>query len=128
MFCTGTPADCIPATISLTISGEEQQAGAPEGLILMPTMSFGSMNLLHASRTSCAPVNSHNARSSIRRMTGCETRLDTIAWGSATSTTRPGKSPGMRKGEGCVPAGSFTYMGGAGGMKSWLYAVEVAQW
>src|SRR5436190_9428552 len=41
----GTPTDCGPLMTSRTISGEEQQAGAPEGLILIPTTSVGSTNL-----------------------------------------------------------------------------------
>src|SRR2546430_13852292 len=54
----GTPTDCGPLMISRTISGEEQQAGAPEGLILMPTTSVGSINLAHAARSEPWPVRS----------------------------------------------------------------------
>ena len=50
MLPAGTPADWTPLMISRTISGDEQQAGAPEGLILIPTMSDGSTNLAQAAR------------------------------------------------------------------------------
>src|SRR2546430_12188955 len=39
---------CRALMISRTSSGEEQQAGAPEGLILIPTTSVGSMNFNQA--------------------------------------------------------------------------------
>src|SRR5580704_12724378 len=95
MLAAGTPADCTPLMISRTISGEEQQAGAPDGLILIPTMSAGSTNLAHAAEADFSPVNSFIPRSIMPRTTGCETRLLTIEFESWTSTTRPGNSPGI---------------------------------
>src|ERR1041384_4075523 len=100
IFFLGTPAASKPLTISRIISGDEQQAGAPEGLILIPTTSLGSMNLDHAARSELSPVNSFMPLSIIRATTGCDTRLATIACGDETCTTRPGYSPGMPNGEG----------------------------
>src|ERR1700739_1786038 len=100
MFRDGTPTDCNEEIISRTISGEEQQAGAPDGLILMPTTSFGSINLAHESFADFSPVNSFIAWSSKRRSTGRATRLRTIAFWSRTSITRPGNSPGIPSGDG----------------------------
>ena len=88
--------------ISRTISGEEQQAGAPDGLILMPTTSFGSINFAHAACADFSPVNSNIARSSMPCTIGCETRFRMMALGSRISTTRPGKSPGIPSGDGFV--------------------------
>src|SRR6476660_9713244 len=99
MLLVGTPADWTPLMISRTISGDEQQAGAPEGLILIPTTSEGSTNLAQAAATDRSPVNSFIPRSIISRTTGCETRLRTMDFESVTSTTRPGNSPGMPSGD-----------------------------
>src|SRR5882724_1988851 len=81
--------------ISLTISGDEQQAGAPDGLILIPTISVGSTNLAQAAATEYSPVSSFMPRSIMERTTGCETRLRTMEFEWETSTTRPGNNPGM---------------------------------
>src|ERR1700681_681033 len=100
MLAAGTPTDLTEAMISRRISGEEQQAGAPDGLILIPTMSLGSTNFAHAACADFSSVNSFIACSSIWRTIDCETRLRTIAFGSRTSITRPGNNPGMPSGEG----------------------------
>src|SRR6266567_384311 len=92
---TDTPADRTPLMISLTISGDEQQAGAPDGLILIPTISEGSTNFAQAAAVERSPVNSFMPCSIMARTTGCETRLPAMEVGSETSTTRPGNSPGM---------------------------------
>src|SRR5207237_814020 len=63
MLLAGTPTDCTPATISRMISGEEQHAGAPEGLILIPTMSAGPMNLAQAAGSELSLVSSFMPRS-----------------------------------------------------------------
>src|SRR5207253_9963400 len=97
---TGTPTDANPLMISSTISVEEQQSGAPERLILIPTVSAVSINFAHAARTDLSPVKSFIPSSSIRRTTGCETRFRTIEPGSEISTTRPGNSPGIPSGDG----------------------------
>ena len=90
--------ETIELMISRTISGDEQHAGAPDGLILIPTTSLGRINFAHASRADLSPVNSFIARSSIRPTMGCETRLRTMALSSRTSTTRPGSgSPGSAR-------------------------------
>src|ERR1700730_10124680 len=81
--------------ISLTISGDEQQAGAPDGLILTPTISEGSTNFVQAAATERSLVNSFMPRSILARTHGWETRLRTIEFESETSTTRPGNNPGM---------------------------------
>src|SRR6476620_5943312 len=99
MLLVGTPADWTPLMISRTISGDEQQAGAPEGLILIPTTSEGSTNLAQAAETDRSPVNSCIPRSIMSRTTGCETRLRTMDFESVTSTTRPGNSPGIPSGD-----------------------------
>src|SRR6266480_6159746 len=99
MLRAGTPTDRTEAMISRTISGEEQQAGAPDGLILIPTISWGSTNLAHAACADCFPVSSFIACSSIWPTIGCETRLRTIEFGLWISITRPGKSPGMPRGD-----------------------------
>ena len=95
MLPAGTPADWTPLMISRTISGDEQQAGAPDGLILMPTISEGSTNFAQAAATERSPVNSFIPRSIMSRTTGCETRLRTMEFESVTSTTRPGNNPGI---------------------------------
>src|SRR5580704_8521582 len=102
----GTPADSSPLMISLMISGEEQQAGAPDGLILIPTMSAGVTNFAQAAALLVSPVSSFIPRSSITLITGCETRLFTIERESNSSITRPGYKPGMRSGEGLASKGS----------------------
>src|SRR4029077_15942110 len=101
--------------ISLTISGDEQQAGAPDGLILIPTMSEGSTNLAQAAATECSPVNSFIPRSIIARTTCCETRLRTTELESVTSTTRPGNSPGMPSADLAGFTPWTTLIGGGGG-------------
>src|SRR6202021_2620400 len=93
-------------------SGEEQQAGAPEGLILIPTMSLGSTNLAHAACTDFSPVNSFIECSSIWRTIGWDTRLRTIAFDLRTATTRPGNSPGIPSGEGLKSARPGSSLGG----------------
>src|SRR5256886_11468544 len=115
MLRTGTPTDCSPLMITRTISGEEQQAGAPEGLILTPTTSVGSINLDHASRSELSPVSSFIPCSIMRPMMGCETRFRTIDFGSDSSTTRPGNNPGIPSGE-CLACGNpCTSIGGGSG-------------
>src|SRR5271169_2764022 len=115
MFRVGTPTDRSPPIISLTNSGEEQHAGAPDGLIFTPTTSFGSTNFANAASVEFSPVNSFNPRSSISCTIGCETRLSTIARASATSTTRPGNNPGIPKGDFLPSGASRTSIGGACG-------------
>src|SRR5438477_10913325 len=102
MLFAGTPTDCTPPTSSRTISGEEQQAGAPEGLILIPTTSAGSTNLAHAAGIELSPVSSLRPCSNMLLISACATRLRRIESGFETSTTRPGNSPGIPKGEGLV--------------------------
>src|SRR5437016_8215242 len=79
MLLAGTPTDCTPATISRMISGEEQHAGAPEGLILIPTMSAGPMNLAQAAGSELSLVSSFMPRSIMTLISGCATRLRAIA-------------------------------------------------
>src|SRR5215470_18006737 len=100
MLRAGTPTDWRDAIISRRISGEEQQAGAPDGLILRPTISCGSMNRAQASRPELAPVSSFMARLSIWPTIGCATRFLTMAFDSGTSTTLPGNKPGIPRAEG----------------------------
>src|SRR5438105_13415278 len=95
MLPTATPADRTPLMISRTISGDEQHAGAPDGLILIPTISEGSTNFAQAAATVRSPVNSFMPRSIMARTIGCATRLRTMDFESETSTTRPGNNPGM---------------------------------
>src|SRR3954469_4267432 len=95
MLPAGTPTDRTPSMISRTISGDEQQAGAPDGLILIPTMSEGSTNLAQAARNEGSPVNSFIPRSIIPRTTDCDTRLRTMDSEWLTSTTVPGNNPGI---------------------------------
>ena len=95
--------------------GDEQQAGAPEGLILIPTMSEGSTNLAQAAATERSPVNSLIPRSIMARTTGCETRLRTMDFESVTSTTRPGNSPGMPSGDLAGFGPCTTLIGGGSG-------------
>src|SRR5438876_7353155 len=71
MLLAGTPTDCTPATISRMISGEEQHAGAPEGLILIPTMSAGPMNLAQAAGSELSLVSSFMPRSIMTLISGC---------------------------------------------------------
>src|SRR3984893_1160740 len=112
----GTPTDSTPLMISRTISGDEQQAGAPDGLILMPTISDDSTNLAHAAGTDRSPVNSFIPRSIMLRTTGCETRLRTMEFESWTSTTRPGNNPGIPSGEDLACRSPWTTsMGGGSG-------------
>src|SRR3984957_4627071 len=85
--------------ISRRISGEEQQAGAPDGLILIPTMSPGLINFAQAACADFSCVSSFIAYSSICRTIGCETRLRAMALGFRTSITRPGNNHCMSKGE-----------------------------
>src|SRR5581483_5121808 len=105
MLLAGTPTDCTPEIISRTISGDEQHAGVPEGLILIPTTSLGPINFAHAAVTELSPVSSFIPCSSIWCTTGCETRLRTIEVGFEISTTRPGNNPGIPSGDG-LPCGS----------------------
>src|SRR5580765_7648858 len=116
MLLVGTPADWTPLIISLTISGDEQQAGAPEGLILIPTMSEGSTNFAQAAATERSPVNSVMPRSIMDRTTGCETRFRAMAFGLETSTTRPGNSPGMPSADFAGRAPCTTLIGGGSGI------------
>ncbi len=105
--------------ISRTISGEEQQAGAPDGLILIPTMSWGSTNFAQAACADFSPVNSCIACSSIWCTIGCETRFPTMAFRSRSSITRPGRSPGMPSGEALYSGKPWSSMGGTvGGVTS----------
>src|SRR5256885_8882120 len=99
ILLAGTPTDCTPEIISRTISGDEQHAGVPEGLILMPTTSLGSRNFAHAAVTELSPVSSFIPRSSMRCTTRCETRLRAMELGSEISITRPGNNPGIPSGE-----------------------------
>src|SRR5919108_2893008 len=115
MFSLGTPTDSTPLIISRTISGEEQQAGAPDGLILIPTMSLGATNLAHAARIELSPVSSRMPRSIIRAITGCDTRLPTIASGENNSTTRPGNRPGIPSLDDLASGRPCTSTGGTGG-------------
>src|SRR5437870_3734390 len=115
MFSLGTPTACRLPMISRIISGEEQQAGAPEGLILMPTTSVGSINLAHAARRERSPVSSFIPCSIMRPTTGCETRFRTMDFGSESSTTRPGNNPGIPSGD-CLTCGNpCTSIGGGSG-------------
>src|SRR5437899_8622639 len=112
MLLAGTPTDCTPPTISRMISGEEQHAGAPEGLILIPTTSAGPMNLAQAAGSELSLVSSFMPRSIMTLISGCATRLRAIALALETSTTRPGNSPGIPNGDGltcgrpCVSIGA----------------------
>src|SRR5271165_527982 len=115
MFRAGTPNDRTALIISLTSSGEEQQAGAPDGLILIPTTSFGSMNFASAACADGSPVSSFSPRSNISCTIGCETRFLTIDRLSAISTTRPGNSPGIPRGDFFLHGASCTSIDGACG-------------
>src|SRR6202008_1061865 len=101
--------------ISLTQPGHEQHAGAPEGLILIPTTSVVSTNFAQAARTEDSPVSSFIPCSSIWRTMGCETRFRTMDRGSDTSTTRPGYNPGIPRSERFPSGASCTSMGGGSG-------------
>src|SRR5215471_3946809 len=119
MFSFGIPTDSSPAMISRTISGEEQQAGAPEGLILTPTTSLGSTNLAQAARNEPSPVNSFNPRSIMPATTACDTRLPTMALAADTCTTRPGYNPGIPSGEACAGGRPRTLTAGGSGKETW---------
>ena len=100
MFRAGTPTDCTAAMISRMISGEEQQAGAPDGLILMPTMSLGSMNFAQASREDVLarqffhrPLE-HTAHNRLRNAIARD-RIRVVDLDDPS-----GKNPGMPSGEG----------------------------
>src|SRR3989442_13921927 len=89
MLLAGTPTDCTPATISRMISGEEQHAGAPEGLILIPTMSAGPMNLAQAAGSELSLVSSFMPRSIMTLISGCATRLrDRVGIGDLDHASR----------------------------------------
>src|SRR2546423_12125127 len=122
MLCAGTPTSCNALIISRTSSGEEQQAGAPEGLILIPTTSVGSMNFNQAALTVLSPVSSFIPSSSMRRMIPCETRFPAMDRGSETCTTRPGNKPGIPRGEGLKYFREHTWIGGGTGNRiySWM--------
>src|SRR5438270_9394175 len=115
IFARGTPTDSTPLIISRTISGEEQHAGAPEELILIPTTSLGSTNFAQAARTELSPVSSLSPRSIIFPTRGWETRLATIALGSEIWITRPGYKPGIPSGDGFANGAPWTSMGGGCG-------------
>src|SRR6266550_8345131 len=122
MLCAGTLTSCNALMISRTSSGEEQQAGAPEGLILIPTTSVGSMNFNQAALTVLSSVSSFIPSSSMRRMIPCETRFPAMDRGSETCTTRPGNKPGIRRGEGLKSFRPHTWIGGGTGNRipSWM--------
>src|SRR5207244_2984284 len=90
MLLAGTPTDCTPATISRMISGEEQHAGAPEGLILIPTMSAGPMNLAQAAGSELSLVSSFMPRSIMTLISGCATAIasDRVGIGDLDHATR----------------------------------------
>src|SRR5207244_12454397 len=95
LLLAGTPTDCTPPTISRMISGEEQHAGAPEGLILIPTTSAGPMNLAQAAGSELSLAGSFMPRSRMTLISGCATRLRALALALETSHTPPGTSPGL---------------------------------
>src|SRR5256884_6599114 len=122
MLCGGTLRSCRALMISRTSSGEEQQAGAPEGLILIPTTSVGSMNFNQAALTVLSSVSSFIPSSSMRRMILCERRFPAMDRGSETCTTRPGNKPGIPRGEGLKSFRPHTWIGGGTGNRipSWM--------
>src|SRR5437773_10437387 len=100
MLLAGPPTGRTPVTIARMISGEEQHAGAAEGLVLIPTMSAGPMDLGPAAGSELSLVRSFMPRSIMTLISGCATRLRAIALALETSTTRPGNSPGIPNGDG----------------------------
>src|SRR5438128_11973891 len=127
MLLAGTPTDCTPATISRMISGEEQHAGAPEGLILIPTMSAGPMNLAQAAGSELSLVSSFMPRSIMTLISGCATRLLAITLAFETSTTRPGIGPGIPTGDGLTCGRPCIAIGGRAGSEVSLVAL-IAPW
>ena len=102
--------------ISRTNSGEEQHAGAPDGLILIPTTSFGSTNFANAAVVEFSPVNSFSPRSQHLVYHRLGDSVSRNARASATSTTRPGYNPGMPNGDFFAKGASCTSIGGACGI------------
>src|SRR5437879_12086468 len=115
MLLAGTPTDCTPPTISRMISGEEQHAGAPEGLILIPTTSAGPMNLAQAAGSELSLVSSFMPRSIMTLIWGCATRLRAIALALESSNTCAGNSAVIPKGDGLTCCRSGLSLGGRAG-------------